>query len=246
MAILWSRDVGGTRYEVRSAGRTRRLYANGVFHSSYNPANPVTGGVWDLLMMPAFFYPPGAIRRVLLLGVGGGTVIRQLREFVRPRKIVAVDLDPVHLDVARRFFGVEGEDVRLVEADARQWLARDRAQYDLVIDDLFGERNGEPVRAVCADAAWCRALAARTARHGAVSMNCISPAELSKTGFMTDRALGARFAARFQLRAARDANAVGIFLPHAASAAELRRNLLAVPGLNPRRENGVQFTIRTL
>src|SRR5690606_38618268 len=156
MALIWSKRHGNVNYEVRSAGNTRRLYSNGVFHSSYNPSRAITGGVWDLLMMPAFLYPPGAIRRVLLLGVGGGTVIRQLQAFVRPREIVAVDLDPVHLDVARRFFGVRGEDARLVHADAREWLDADDSRYDLVIDDLFGERDGEPVRAVTADAAWCR------------------------------------------------------------------------------------------
>lgn len=246
MAILWSKQHDGVTYEVRAAGRTRRLYSNGVFHSSYNPARPVTGGVWDLLMMPAFLYPPGTVRRVLLLGVGGGTVIRQLREFVRPQEIVAVDLNPVHLDIARRFFDVKGADVQLVQADARDWLKRDRRRYDLVIDDLFGERDGEPVRAIDADADWCDRLAARATPPGAVSINCLSPAELSNTGFMRDRELRARFRSRFQLRAARDQNAVGLFLPHLASATDLRRNLLAVPGLNPRRERRLQFAVRTL
>ena len=245
MAVIWSRERGGIRYEVRAAGRTRRLYSNGVFHSSWNPASPLTGGVWDLLMMPAFLYPPGEVRRVLLLGVGGGTVIQQLRRFVRPREIVAIDFDPVHLEVARRFFGVEGDDVRLVEADARAWLAADRSRYDLVIDDLFGERNGEPMRAIAADAAWCRRLAARVTDAGAVAINCLSPAELAQTGFMTDERLRTRFASRLMLRAERDENAVGIFLPHAVAAPRLRSSLLAVPGLNPRRER-LEFSVRSL
>jgi len=244
--VIWSAHRDGTHYEVRAAGGTRRLYSNGVFHSSYNPSRAITGGVWDLLMMPAFLYPPGAIRRVLLLGVGGGTVIRQLQAFVRPREIVAVDLDPVHLDVARRFFGVRGEDARLVHADAREWLDADDSRYDLVIDDLFGERDGEPVRAVTADAAWCRRLQARNTAGGAIAINCISPAELGRTGFVTDPDLRAHYRTRLQLRAARDHNAVGLFLPHAATAIELRRNLLAVPGLNPRRERRLRFEVRSL
>ena len=76
MALLWSEQDGDSRYEVRSAGNTRRLYTNGVFHSQYNPNNPVTGSVWDLLLLPAFFLPPGRPRRVLVLGVGGGENIR--------------------------------------------------------------------------------------------------------------------------------------------------------------------------
>lgn len=246
MALIWSKQHDGVNYEVRAAGRTRRLYSNGVFHSSYNPARPVTGGVWDLLMMPAFLYPPGTIRRVLLLGVGGGTVIRQLREFVRPREIVAVDLNAVHLDVAQRFFGVRGADVRLVHADARNWLKQDRTRYDLVIDDLFGEREGEPVRAIDADANWCRRLHAHATTRGAVSINCISPAQLANTGFMHDDELRDHYRSKFQLRAVRDQNAVGLFLPHAATVNELRRNLFTVPGLNPRRERKLQFAVRAL
>lgn len=246
MAIIWSRERDGVRYEVRNAGRTRRLYTDGVFHSSYNPTQPLTGGVWDLLMMPAFLYPPGAIQRVLLLGVGGGTVIRQLREFVRPREIVAVDLCAEHLYVARRFFGVVGPDVRLVEADARDWVRRDRTRYDLVIDDLFGGIGGEPQRAIAADVEWCERLAARTARDGALAINCLSPSELAQTGLLTDADLRQRFPGRFQLRAGRDQNAVGLFLPRPVQAGELRRNLAAVPGLNPRRERHLDFSSRSL
>lgn len=246
MAVIWSRNHDGVRYEVRSAGRTLRLYSNGVFHSSYNPARPVTGGVWDLLMMPSFLYPPGTIRNVLLLGVGGGTVIRQLCEFVRPQRIVAVDINAVHLDIARRFFGIEGDGISLVQADAREWLAGDRRRYDLVIDDLFGECDGEPVRGIAADAAWCQDLARRVAANGAVAINCIGPAELSRSGFLLDETLRARFPGRLQLRAQRDANAVGVFLPFPVRAPDLRANLLAVPGLNPRRESRLKFSVRAL
>lgn len=246
MATLWKQQRDGVTYEVRAAGQTRRLYTDGVFHSSYNPAAPITGGVWDMLMMPAFLYPPGSVQRVLLLGVGGGTVIRQLREFVQPQEIVAVDVSDVHLDIAQRFFGVQGRDVQLVHADAKDWLLEDRTRYDLVIDDLFGGSNGEPARAIAADSAWCRKLRARTTKQGAIAINCISPAELAASGFMTDIDLRAHFRSRFQLRAERDQNAVGIFLPHDVETGELRRNLLGVPGLNPRRVARLDFSIRRL
>lgn len=246
MAILWSRQHDGVQYEVRAAGNTIRLYTDGVFHSSYNPSRPITGGVWDLMMMPAFFYPVGRIQRVLLLGVGGGTVIRQLREFVRPLEIVAVELNDIHLQIAREHFGAEGPDTQLIHADARDWLRTDRSRYDLVIDDLFGGRDGEPERAVEADADWCRRLAARTARKGAVAINCLSPAELNRTGFVTDAKLRDRFRGRLQLRAERDQNAVGIFLPKTREPAELRRNLAAVPRLNPKREPRLAFSVHTL
>ena len=62
MAILWSRQIAGVNYQVRTAGQTRRLYTDGVFHSQYHPGRMYTGGVWDLLMMPALFYGSGHIK----------------------------------------------------------------------------------------------------------------------------------------------------------------------------------------
>lgn len=67
MAIIWSRCLGGVHYEVRSAGNSLRLYTDGVFHSQYNPYRLITGHVWDLLMLPALFYPANKIKRVLVM-----------------------------------------------------------------------------------------------------------------------------------------------------------------------------------
>ncbi|HHH44614.1 MAG TPA: class I SAM-dependent methyltransferase, partial [Gammaproteobacteria bacterium] len=93
MSLVWQKQADGVDYQVRRAGRTLRLYTNGVFHSQYNPARPVTGSVWDLLLVPAFFYPPAELQRILVLGVGGGAVIQNLRRFVQPQQIVGVELN---------------------------------------------------------------------------------------------------------------------------------------------------------
>ncbi|WP_455217906.1 hypothetical protein, partial [Kaarinaea lacus] len=87
MAIVWHKKISGTCYEVRKAGNSIRLYTDGVFHSQYNPHRPVTGSVWDLLMLPAFFTNIDKISRVLVLGVGGGSVIQLLHRYVKPDEI---------------------------------------------------------------------------------------------------------------------------------------------------------------
>gem|GEM_PF-4276042 len=57
----------------------------------------MSGGVWDLLFIPSLFLEAGAVKRVLLLGVGGGAVIRQYLTFMQIEKLVGVELDPMHL-----------------------------------------------------------------------------------------------------------------------------------------------------
>lgn len=186
MAIIWQKDTAHSRYEVRTHGASVRLYSNGVFHSQWNPKDPLKGSLWELLLLPVFFLPREQVRRVLVLGVGGGAVVRLLQQFAAPEHIVGVDIDPTHLEVARRFFGVRG--VELVCADAKTFVQGHResashVEYDVIIDDLFGHRDGEAVRAFPADEAWCDGLLTLLAPEGLVVANFGSRRELLNSGW---------------------------------------------------------------
>jgi len=247
VAILWSRQDGETRYEVRSAGNSRRLYTNGVFHSQYNPSSPVTGNVWDLLMLPAFFQPE-AVRRVLVLGVGGGAVIRQLNHFLHPEQIVGVELNPVHLEVARGFFDVEADNVVLHQADALLWLRQYRGEkFDLIIDDLFSDEGGDPQRAVVVDAPWMRQLLKRLTPQGTLVVNFGSPAELKGCAWFSEEAMQGHFPAAFALTTPLYENAIGAFLRRPAGSGELRRHLAKWPELDTaKRRCRLNYAIRQL
>lgn len=248
MAVLWSKQITGTRYEVRRAGGSRRLYTDGVFHSQFNPHRPVTGNVWDLLMLPAFFYPPGTIRRVLVLGVGGGAVIRQLLHFIGPAQVVGVELDPVHLYLARRFFGVRRKGVVLHQGDAVEWVRGYRGPpFDMVIDDLFGQEAGEPVRAVPASARWFNTLLGHLSPEGVLVANFASNEALGGCAYFSNRGVARRFKSAFRFTTPQSANAIGAFLRRAATGRMLRTRLAAVPGLDPARKTcGLRYRLRRL
>ena len=248
MAVLWSKQDGDTRYEVRSAGNTRRLYTNGVFHSQYNPKQPVTGSVWDLLLLPAFFLPPARVRRVLVLGVGGGAVIRQLNHFLSPQQIVGVELDPTHLQIAREFFEVEQENVELHEADARWWLKQYRGEpFDMIIDDLFTDAGGDPQRAVEADGPWMRRLLKHLVADGVLVANFGSPQELKECAYFWQPSIGNKFEVAFQLTTPLYENAIAAFVRQPADSAALRGRLRSLPGLNPdHKSSKLNYRIRRL
>ncbi len=213
MAIIWQKRVRATQYQVRQAGNTRRLYTNGVCHSQYNPTRPFQGNVWDLLAMPALLVPPKTIKRVLLLGVGGGAVIKQLQRLISPTTIVGVDIDEVHLRVARRFFDVRGRGVRLHHADAVSWLHAYRGKpFDMVIDDLFAERDGQPVRAFKADATWFRTLRDQMTSHGLLVMNFESSRHLRQSAYFESREVGFGFESAYRLSTPQNHNVVAAFL----------------------------------
>ena len=231
MAVIWAKTKNETHFEVRRAGRSVRLYTNGVFHSQYNPSNPISGTVWNLLFLPAFLRPPGAIRRALVLGVGGGAVIRLLHHYIRPEQIIGVELDPTHLYIARRFFGITQRRADLVEADAVHWLHRYKGpKFDLIVDDLFGEVDGEPVRAVEANRAWLEKLSTHLAEDGVLVMNFVSTRGLRDTSRMLQETVPTRFASAFRLSLPAYENAVGAFISQQLAARQLRQRLRTTSG----------------
>lgn len=178
MAVIWQKQQGATLYQVRTAGASVRLYTNKVFHSQWNPNAILNGGVWDLLLMPVFMLAnPSSIKKVLVLGVGGGAIVRSLAQSLNTTDITGVDLDPTHLTVARRFFGVHpkamgGVNCELHCAEASAWLKRNKTKFDLIVEDVFKESdNGEPIRAIPATEQWLSLLRSRLSSKGTLVMN---------------------------------------------------------------------------
>lgn len=176
MSVLWQRKYYNKQYEVRQAGASLRLYTNGAFHSQYNPDHLFTYAIWDLLTVPVLFrQSDNRSGAALLLGVGGGTAIHQLNRLVSPREIVGIELDAVHLTVARRFFGADQANVTLIEGNAVTWLSRCRRKFDIIIDDIFVDTRGDPERPTPVDEAWLNRLGRCTSASGVVVQNHLSP-----------------------------------------------------------------------
>lgn len=179
MAVIWSKKKGRMYYEIRMAGRSLRLYTNGVFHSQWNPSAPLAGNLWDLLALPAFLLSDGPRPfDCAVLGVGGGAVIKQLCHFFPITSIDGVDLDGEHLRLAKRFFGVNHENIHLVEQNASTWVGHalnQNKRYKYVVEDIFCDSlaNGvvEPVRAIEASSEWMKSLSALMTEDGILVMN---------------------------------------------------------------------------
>ncbi len=179
--LIWrATDACGCDYQVRRAGNSLRLYTDGVFHTQYNSSRRYERAVWDLLWLPVSGLALGSRPRVLVLGVGGGAVIHKLRREYPHALLVGVDLNPVHLRVAREVFAVNHPDDLLLEAEASAFVHAYRGPaFDVVVDDVFAEREGEPVRAIPLDDSWCRLLLRILTPHGLLIGNFASARELS-------------------------------------------------------------------
>ena len=78
-------------------------------------------------------------KRVLIVGLGGGTIPGFLHKHYPQTKIDAVDIDPDVVDVAKRFFGFrEDATMKAHVADGRRFIEECKEPYDVIFLDAFG------------------------------------------------------------------------------------------------------------
>jgi spermidine synthase len=97
--------------------------------------------VWDALASALVWLPPARRRRILVLGLGGGSAARLARGLAPRAHIVGVELDASVLRAARRWLGLDALGVEVVEGDAWSFLRQDRSRYDAILEDVFVGRG---------------------------------------------------------------------------------------------------------
>ena len=132
-----ARGPRANRVEVKRSGKGRALWIDGTFASWYEPGNAITGSVWDALAAPLLLLPKPRRDRVLILGLGGGSVARVVRALASKARITAVEIDAGVVRAARRWFDLDGLDVEVVKGDARLYLERTRRSFDVILEDVF-------------------------------------------------------------------------------------------------------------
>lgn len=165
-----TRSALSGRIRVVERGRERRLMIGGEIQSVYFPGgdwSPAEREYWARALVPAcgLRHPP----RVLLVGLGGGTQVHLLRRAAGPALITAVEHDPLVIQVARDWFGLEALDrLEILCADAAaavHQLRRRRRRFDFIMDDI--SYAAPPARAI----RLARSLARLLAPAGTIVLN---------------------------------------------------------------------------
>jgi spermidine synthase len=129
--------------------------------------------LYDRTMSIAAVFPPD-IKRVLVLGLGAGSVPVYLNRFLPDATIDTVELDPGVIDVSRKYFGLrETKTFHLIESDARVFLNRHTEPYDLIFVDAF---TGSYIPFHLMTKEFYQLVRNRLAPHGVAAFNFI-PAE---------------------------------------------------------------------
>ncbi len=126
--------------QVLEMGGTRLLTVDTGVSSVYSPGRFRTGLYYDYLLLAPLMrpLPPREwLNRVLIIGLGAGTVAKQASSAYGPVEIDGVEVDPAVVDLGRRYFDMNEPNLRVYATDGRTFLATSRKRYDWVIVDAF-------------------------------------------------------------------------------------------------------------
>lgn len=132
-----------SRIRVRSDGEVRALTfvrddGEEVVQSRLSLSAPHTLLAPYARAMFASYLEQPQPRRVLIVGLGGGVMVRFLTHHEPEALIDAVEIDPVVVRLADEYFGVRpGGNVRIHTADAVAFVESTTERYDLILMDAF-------------------------------------------------------------------------------------------------------------
>jgi len=127
------------RFRTEYSGVVEIIQEQGEVYLDTAHANYSYGLLQRILAAGLKGIDTNALRKVLLLGLGGGSVVKTLREdFGFTGHITAVELDKDIIDIALHEFGlVKDKKLEVINGDALQVVSSLDNYYDLIIIDIF-------------------------------------------------------------------------------------------------------------
>ena len=158
------------------SGTLEITWYNGKKHLNTKNANYSYGSLQRILKFGLQKINLEKVNSILLLGLGGGSVIETLRQdFDYSKPILAIDIDPVIIDIAKNEFNLkEDENLKIICDDALKFMSSNTQQFDLIIIDLFVDIE---VPKPFLDLVFWRHVNKASATNGAIIFN----ASLEKT-----------------------------------------------------------------
>lgn len=141
--LIAERESAYNYIQVVRVGNEMQLILNeGVgIHSIYDPDNILTGGPWDYFTVAPFFnnppFKPQQVRSVCVIGLGAGTIPRELTATYGPIPIDGVELDGEIVSLARQYFHMDEPNLHVIVQDGRYFLQATQKKYDEIAIDAY-------------------------------------------------------------------------------------------------------------
>lgn len=123
-----------TPYVSMTFGYNRAIYTESIYNSNDDRDLPVP---YTQYMTESLAYPK-QIKSVLEIGFGGGRTAWYLHRFMPDVPVTSVELDPVVVELARKYFGIKDEpNFQVVNRDGRLFLSQSKERYDVILIDAY-------------------------------------------------------------------------------------------------------------
>lgn len=80
------------------------------------------------------------IENILILGLGGGGIVKKIRSFWPDSKITGVEIDPIMVSLGEKYLGFNKSEVNIKISDAKGFInsaIKKKQKYDLVLVDIY-------------------------------------------------------------------------------------------------------------
>ncbi len=173
--VLFQQDTQYHRISVTEDKSQRHLRFDHSHQSAMDLNDPYSSGIRypDYLHLPMALKPDA--KRVLVLGLGGGTVTKRYWRDYPGVTVDSVEIDPVVVDVAERYFKLPTDPrIRLFTEDARRFVQTADGTYDIVIVDAY-YADSLPFHLTTEE--FFREVKRRMSPDGVIAYNCIGSVE---------------------------------------------------------------------
>lgn len=135
-----------------------------------------TGRVWDYFNMGPILV--GDPKEILVLGLGGGTIIRQFLGLFDAH-IDVVEINPLVVELAERYFDVrESERLSIMDSDAFEYMKNTSKNYDVIAVDVF---EGDAIPKKLTEPEFMELIRSHTNERAVVVVNTITTGRLLET-----------------------------------------------------------------
>jgi predicted membrane-bound spermidine synthase len=117
-----------------------RLNEGQGVHSIYSPDTLNYGGPWEQFLVGPYFYKdcrPYMIKRIAIVGLAAGTTARLVSAVYGKIPIDGFEIDPVIVEVGRRYFDMTMPNLNVQIGDGRLNLERSSHLYNIIAVDAY-------------------------------------------------------------------------------------------------------------
>ena len=137
MKLLHEEKTPYAEYRIVQRGKRVDMDVQGAVFATFHPTQLLTGYSWDAITAAAALTPYKRVRRLLMLGVAGGTSLRQIRHLWPKAELVGLDIDRRLIQAANEYMGLQACHVKMIFGDADKKVNQLSGPFDVIIDDLY-------------------------------------------------------------------------------------------------------------